>query len=350
MGRAAAPHAEHKPASNPEPSHGDKGLPGPAGDGRGPYAPFGEADDVPRLDEAADLVPHGNGDAARLVGHLAGPHLVPVLGLGDAPCGGRKGGKERGREGGGKRVAGHGAARPRLRGTWAARAGRGGRHLPISSTIKTTFKFFSPGFMSFIKTYASLAALMLRPAGGTGLAGDGAVPASRGAAAAERGRAGGTGSPHTGRGHGHRGTAKSLGGSLDSPTAPSPHRHNTHRPPPAPAGTKASMCSAPLYIPIGHDHPRGRAGGSAAEWNRPAHAERGDWATGGRVPAPRADWSAWPPFSLCPGAPQAGGVRWLRRSFSLSIWSVAGTVVQPADRGGAARLCWEAIRLLLRLF
>lgn len=44
--------------------------------------------------------------------------------------------------------------------------------------------------MSFIKTYASLAALMLRPAGGTGLAGDGAVPASRGAAAAEPGRAG----------------------------------------------------------------------------------------------------------------------------------------------------------------
>lgn len=99
MGRAAAPRAEHKPASNPEPSHGDKGLPGPAGDGRGPYAPFGEADDVPRLDEAADLVPHGNGDAARLVGHLAGPHLVPVLGLGDAPCGkeGREGERKRGR-------------------------------------------------------------------------------------------------------------------------------------------------------------------------------------------------------------------------------------------------------------
>lgn len=47
--------------------------------------PFGEANDVPRLDEAANLVPHGNDDAARLVGHLAGPHLVPVLGLGDSP-------------------------------------------------------------------------------------------------------------------------------------------------------------------------------------------------------------------------------------------------------------------------
>lgn len=34
-------------------------------------------------------------------------------------------------------------------------------HLPISSTIKTTFKFFSPGFMSFIKKYVSFAILML---------------------------------------------------------------------------------------------------------------------------------------------------------------------------------------------
>lgn len=54
----------------------------------GPYAPFGQADDVPGLDEAADLVPDGDGDAARLVGHLARPHLVPVLRLGDSPCGG----------------------------------------------------------------------------------------------------------------------------------------------------------------------------------------------------------------------------------------------------------------------
>lgn len=44
--------------------------------------------------------------------------------------------------------------------------GRAGRHLPISSTIKMTFKFFSPGFMSFIRKYVSLAALMLRPARG----------------------------------------------------------------------------------------------------------------------------------------------------------------------------------------
>lgn len=65
---------------------GDKGQRGPA-----PYAPFGQADDVPRLDEAADLVPHADGDAARLVRHLAGPHLVPVLGLGDSPCGEKRG-------------------------------------------------------------------------------------------------------------------------------------------------------------------------------------------------------------------------------------------------------------------
>ena len=41
------------------------------------------------MDEAAQLVPHGDGDAATFVGHLAGAHLMAVLGLGDPPCVGR---------------------------------------------------------------------------------------------------------------------------------------------------------------------------------------------------------------------------------------------------------------------
>lgn len=100
-----------------------KNSPGQAAT-RGPYAPFGEADDVPRLDEAADLVPHGDGDAARLVGHLAGPHLVPVLGLGDAPCGkeGRVERREEEREGG---SALRGTARPGRGSAGRGRPGRG---------------------------------------------------------------------------------------------------------------------------------------------------------------------------------------------------------------------------------
>lgn len=194
---------------------GDKGLPptrrcpgaqaalGRAGErgGGGPYAPFGQTDDVPRLDEAADLVPHGDGDAARLVRHFAGPHLVPILRLGDSPCGEKRGS---GGPGGGRNG---GAVPPAPRGTRVGGpgVGRAGRHLPISSTIKMTFKFFSPGFMSFMRWYVSLAALMLRPPRGAGRA----EPASRGgAAAAAQGRAGGTGSPRRGRGHEHRGAAQ----------------------------------------------------------------------------------------------------------------------------------------------
>ena len=52
----------------------------------GDQLPSGEPDDVSSLDEAAQLVPHGDGDAATFVGHLAGAHLMAVLGLGDPPC------------------------------------------------------------------------------------------------------------------------------------------------------------------------------------------------------------------------------------------------------------------------
>lgn len=91
---------------------------------------------------------------------------------------------------------------------------------PISSTIKTTFRFFNPGFMSFIKTYASLAALILRPEGGTGPAGDRAEPASRGAAAAEQGQ--GHRQPSHRAGTRHQGATKSLGGLLDPKRSLSP--------------------------------------------------------------------------------------------------------------------------------
>lgn len=114
---------------------------------------------------------------------------MPVLRLGDSPCGEKRG------SGGGDRGGGHGPASPpppppRVTRVGGPGVGRAGRHLPISSTIKMTFKFFSPGFMSFMRRYVSLAALMLRPARGAGLAGR-AEPASRGgAAAAAQGRPG----------------------------------------------------------------------------------------------------------------------------------------------------------------
>lgn len=56
--------------------------------------------------------------------------------------------------------------------TWGRGLGRGpsaqgcgagcGPHLPISRTIKTTFKFFSPALMSFIKRGGSLTPCILR--------------------------------------------------------------------------------------------------------------------------------------------------------------------------------------------
>ena len=44
--------------------------------------PFGEPDNIPRLDQVAHIVPDGDIDAASFVCHFAGPNLVPVLCLG----------------------------------------------------------------------------------------------------------------------------------------------------------------------------------------------------------------------------------------------------------------------------
>lgn len=44
--------------------------------------PFGEPDNVPRLDQVAHVVPDGDIDAARFVSHFAGPNFVTVLCLG----------------------------------------------------------------------------------------------------------------------------------------------------------------------------------------------------------------------------------------------------------------------------
>lgn len=50
------------------------------------FVPSREADDVPGLDEAAQLIPHRDGDAAALIRHLARAHLVPVLCLRHPTC------------------------------------------------------------------------------------------------------------------------------------------------------------------------------------------------------------------------------------------------------------------------
>ncbi len=44
--------------------------------------PSGQLDDVPGLNEAAELVPHRDGDAAALIRHFARAHLVTIFGFG----------------------------------------------------------------------------------------------------------------------------------------------------------------------------------------------------------------------------------------------------------------------------
>lgn len=44
--------------------------------------PSGQPDNVPRLNEAAQLVPDRDGDASALVRYLAGTHLMAILRLG----------------------------------------------------------------------------------------------------------------------------------------------------------------------------------------------------------------------------------------------------------------------------
>lgn len=160
--------------------------------------------------------------------------------------------------------AGHGPATPppqhgtRVGGPGV---GRAGRHLPISSTIKMTFKFFNPGFMSFMRWYVSLAALMLRPARGIGPAGR-AEPASRGgeAAAGTQGRARGHRQPSQGIGtQAPRGCALTV----QPPPLPLPTTPPTQQIPlpPAPAGTEEHMCAALSFIPTGRAHLSHRAGG-----------------------------------------------------------------------------------------
>lgn len=48
--------------------------------------PSRKANDVPWLDEAAQLIPHRDGDAAALIRHSARAHLVPVLCLRHPTC------------------------------------------------------------------------------------------------------------------------------------------------------------------------------------------------------------------------------------------------------------------------
>lgn len=72
------------------------------------------------------------------------------------------GGEGERRRGGGEPPASSGGALPSCPRTQGG-GGVGCRpHLPISRTIKTTFKFFSPGLISFIKRGGSLTPFILR--------------------------------------------------------------------------------------------------------------------------------------------------------------------------------------------
>lgn len=47
--------------------------------------PSGQFDDVPWLDEAAQFVPHRNGDAAGLIRHLTRADLVSIFSFSHSP-------------------------------------------------------------------------------------------------------------------------------------------------------------------------------------------------------------------------------------------------------------------------
>lgn len=85
-----------------------------------------------------------------------------------SPGGGHRGHVERGegrgkrRGGGGEPQASSGGALPSCPRTQGGRGVGCRPHLPISRTIKTTFKFFSPGLISFIKRGGSLTPFILR--------------------------------------------------------------------------------------------------------------------------------------------------------------------------------------------
>ena len=49
-------------------------------------SPLSESDYVTGLDQSPHLIPNRDADAACLVGHLTGPHLMPILRLCHSSC------------------------------------------------------------------------------------------------------------------------------------------------------------------------------------------------------------------------------------------------------------------------
>lgn len=77
---------------------------------------------------------------------------------------------------------------------------------------------------------------------------------------------------------------------------------------------------------------RAPGGGDCGEWNRPGHAERRDWVTGGREPAPRADWSELPPPSSPSrgaAAAESGVPRWVSSLSSACLPSALPASPHP---------------------
>lgn len=132
--------------------------------------PSGQFDDVPWLDEAAQLVPDRNCNAPGLIRHFTWANFVSIFCFSHSPW---QKNKKKGckiktpladRNFATCSIASVPVKEPD--GSWwhadtVHAVGTGANYLPISRTMNTIFKFFDPGFTSFIKTKASVVGLAI---------------------------------------------------------------------------------------------------------------------------------------------------------------------------------------------
>lgn len=131
--------------------------------------PSCQFDDVPWLDEAAQFVPDRNCNAPGLIRHFTWANLVSIFCFSHSPWQKKK-----------KKYLklkplvdrnfitcniASGPFKKTDRSWWHAYTVHAvetrANYLPISSTMNTIFKFFDPGFTSFIKTKASVVGLAI---------------------------------------------------------------------------------------------------------------------------------------------------------------------------------------------
>lgn len=127
--------------------------------------PSGQFDDVPWLDEAAQFVPDRNCNAPSLIRHFTWANLVSIFCFSHSPWQKKKDVKLKITRWQELCNIASGPFKETDRSWWHActvhAVGTRANYLPISSTMNTIFKFFDPGFTSFIKTKASVVGLAI---------------------------------------------------------------------------------------------------------------------------------------------------------------------------------------------